>query len=154
MKTTLLSIAALSILAGCSTPSSRTVGTVVLSAEVSDATTEEQLLILHNQARRTQGLSPLELDQRLGEYAQSWAETMAAQNSMTHSRLTFLQGSGFQRAAENIAFNQGSTTQVTQSWLNSAGHRKNILTGRFRAAGFGLARGEDGRPYWCAVFGG
>lgn len=154
MKPILLSLAASLLLAGCSTPSERTIGPVVLSSDVSYSSSDEQLLHLHNQVRRSLGLAPLDLDPRLTEYAQNWAETMASQNSMTHSRLTFLPGSGFRSAAENIAFNQGSTTQVTQSWLNSPGHRRNILNRTHRAAGFGLARTAEGRPYWCAVFGG
>lgn len=154
MKQTLLSIAVLSILSGCSTPSSRNARPVVLSAEVRDLSTEDQLLNLHNQVRRSHGLGALEIDPHLAAYAQNWAETMAGQCSLAHSGLSFMQGSGFLTGAENIAFNQGSTTHVMQSWLNSAGHRKNILTRQFRVVGFGIARNASGQPYLSAVFGG
>jgi uncharacterized protein YkwD len=154
MKPILLSLAAIAVMAGCSTPSPRSAGKVVLSAQVSNSSTSQQLLELHNQIRQSNGLRPLQIDPRLSSYAQDWAESMAAKNSMKHSHLAFLAGSGYQRAAENIAAYQRTTTHVTESWLNSSGHRRNILDSRLRATGFGMARDAQGRPYWCAVFGG
>lgn len=73
---------------------------------------------------------------------------------MKHSRLTFFPGSKFRLAAENIAFNQPSAQVVTQSWLTSTGHRRNILHPRHQYVGFAQTRDAEGRPYWCAVFGG
>jgi uncharacterized protein YkwD len=155
MNSALTGILLAAVLSGCSAAAPRKVRPVVLSEEMAlSSSSEEQLLALHNQARNSAGRAPLELDPALSAYAQGWAETMAADGEMKHSKLTFFRGSGYRDAAENVAFNQRSTTRVTQSWLDSTGHRRNILHRSFYHVGFGVAQDTDGRPYWCAVFGG
>jgi uncharacterized protein YkwD len=42
---------------------------------------------------------------------------------------------------------------VMDSWMHSSGHRGNILSGRFREIGVGVARDSAGRPYYVQVFG-
>jgi uncharacterized protein YkwD len=52
---------------------------------------------------------------------------------------------------ENVAMGQTSPEAVMQSWMNSAGHRRNILNPDFQELGVGYAEG-GGRPYWVQVF--
>lgn len=93
----------------------------------------------------------MQMDADLARRAQEWAETMVARNRLRHGSLS---GTKFRMTGENIAWGQNSIDQVMEAWMNSTGHRRNILNKRFTHAGFGYARYADGRPYWCAQFGG
>ena len=79
------------------------------------------------------------------------SEWMAKKNSMTHSRINNLL-SNFSTAGENIAYNQKDEEKVTEAWMNSPGHRANILNKRFTKIGFGMARNSFDKPYWTTVF--
>ena len=81
---------------------------------------------------------------------------MATRNNLSHtgkngSSPSRRVGSGFGGVGENIAYGQSGYTEVTRSWMNSSGHRANILGG-YNAVGFGAAKAKNGRIYWCAVF--
>jgi uncharacterized protein YkwD len=78
---------------------------------------------------------------------------MARAGSMKHSALGFV-GAGYSSGAENVAFMQRTPQQVTDAWMRSSGHRKNLLNDRYSHAGFAVAYDKAGRPFWCAVFGG
>lgn len=54
-------------------------------------------------------------------------------------------------AAENLAAGQSTPAEVILGWMNSPGHRANLLAAQAREAGFGVARGVDGRLYWAMV---
>ena len=54
---------------------------------------------------------------------------------------------------ENVAAGQTSASSVMNSLMNSEGHRKNILNGRFHNIGLGFAEGANGVIYWCMVLG-
>jgi len=56
-------------------------------------------------------------------------------------------------AAENVAWNQPSAQAVVSSWMNSAGHRANILDPGLREIGVAMAKSSNGQPYWAQVFG-
>jgi uncharacterized protein YkwD len=85
---------------------------------------------------------------------------MAAHNHMSH---TGSDGSSpWQRAkragyddamGENVAYGYRSPTAVMNGWMNSAGHRANILNCSARALGVGLAYSRGGDPYWTQLFG-
>lgn len=113
-----------------------------------------QLFSLHNQERVAKGRSPLILDPFLVQYAQQWARQMAQESKLYHSKLTFMQSGKYYTGGENIAWNQRTTTEVVKAWMNSTGHRDNILNRKFTKVGFGIAYNSKGEPYWCTVFGG
>ncbi len=58
-----------------------------------------------------------------------------------------------QPSAENIAMGYRSTKEVVDGWMNSSGHRTNILNCRSTTAGVGVAFTADGTPYYTQVFG-
>ncbi len=113
----------------------------------------QQLLALHNQQRELKGRPGLELDDQLNEYAQAWADNMAKRNSLYHSNLDFMKSNRWRSGGENIAWNQQTPQEVTTAWMNSTGHRDNILNRNFTKVGFGIAH-NNGQPYWCTVFAG
>ena len=57
-----------------------------------------------------------------------------------------------QQAAENIAGGQPTPSAVVNSWMNSSGHRANILDGSLRKIGVGYARGGQYGTYWVQLF--
>ena len=114
------------------------------------------LLITHNRERARNGRRALVLDKRLTKAAQKHADWMAARNNLSHtgkngSSPSRRVGSGFGGIGENIAYGQSGYGEVTRDWMNSSGHRANILGG-YNAVGFGAAKAKNGRIYWCAVF--
>ncbi|MEK0451054.1 MAG: hypothetical protein RL088_3322 [Verrucomicrobiota bacterium] len=138
--------------AACSSPRERRPVPAVPAIPAHESA-EDALFILHNHQRSFHGAAPLQRDAELSDYARNWAETMARSGSMKHSSLRFV-GSGYSAGAENVAMMQKSPSEVMNAWMQSSGHRKNVLNDRYTHAGFGVAYDESGRPYWCAVFGG
>ena len=61
-------------------------------------------------------------------------------------------GISYSSAGENIAAGQSSPQNVMDSWMNSPGHRKNILNRDFEYIGVGLARGGSYGIYWAQEF--
>jgi uncharacterized protein YkwD len=110
-----------------------------------------EVLFVHNAERGKNGADQLQISPELMSSAQQWAETMAKRGRMVHGT-TFMQPQ-FMSSGENIAYGQSTIDEVMTAWMNSTGHRKNILNKNFTHAGFGYARTSDGRPYWCAQFG-
>lgn len=112
----------------------------------------EKLLLLHNEQRELKGRVGFVLDPYLIKYAQNHAEWMAQKNRMKHSDISVLIGT-YSTAGENIAWNQSDEKEVVVAWMNSSGHRANILNRSFTKVGFGLAYNSNNEPYWCTVFG-
>lgn len=108
----------------------------------------KEVLKLVNAERAAEGLPALVADGKLDKYAYEWARTMAHAGRMYHSNLGF---AGNPRG-ENVAFGQDSPAEVVQGWMDSPGHRKNILSEDFTKMGLGLH--DDGTPYWAQVFAG
>lgn len=128
-----------------------------LALDLGDASNE--LLGAHNAQRAAQGLPPLRLDPAVQQAAQAHAHAMAASGRMAHvgvgdgspwSRLEEA-GYDYSDAAENVAAWQPDVASVMSAWMNSPGHRINIL-GPYRDCGMALAYSNDGRAYWCALF--
>lgn len=112
-----------------------------------------EILLLHNIERNKNNIKQLEYDPALEENAQKWAEAMASRNNLTHSRLD-LSNTDFRTMGENIAEGYDSTEDVVKGWMESPGHRRNILNKNFTHVGFGVAKRPNGPTYWCAQFGG
>lgn len=101
---------------------------------------EAKAIELTNVERQRHGLAPLAVSPRLQENCRSWAGTMARQRRMYHSNMNF--------SGENVAWGHPTPEAVIRGWMNSPGHRANILTGSFRTIGLGVAS-----AYWCQQFG-
>lgn len=113
----------------------------------------KNLLELHNKERVKRGYKPIEINESLCEYAQKHAEKMAKEQRLRHSKMSDLQKvnkSGY--VGENIAWGQKDEDDAISAWMWSPMHRSNILGTSYKKAGFGAAKDEDGRYYWCAVF--
>lgn len=114
-----------------------------------------RLLELHNKERSLKGLEPLALDLDLCDYAGKHAEKMAKNGRLAHSSMSRLaEAAGNGNVGENIAWGQSSEDEAMSAWMGSPGHRQNILSKRFKRAGFGVKEDAKGRKYWCAVFAG
>jgi len=126
---------------------------LALGCARADEGSVRSLLNEHNRHRARRGLEPLVLDSDLCEYAQSHAEKMADRGLLVHSSMSKLAvKAGNGNVGENIAWGQNSEEEVCDSWMNSRGHRANILSERYKRVGFGVKEDERGRKYWCAVF--
>ena len=117
---------------------------------------EDQLFSLINAERAKAGVSPLTRNARLDELAGEWASRMAAKNSQFHRELTksLLNDYGWKNLSENIygPVADGSPGAILQAWMNSDGHRGNLLRKSSTLGGLGLARTKSGEV--CVVFNG
>ncbi|WP_030813155.1 CAP domain-containing protein [Streptomyces sp. NRRL F-2799] len=113
---------------------------------------------LVNAERAKVGCSPVELNSTLTKAAQDHSADMAAHNTMSHtgsdgsdpgSRIT---AAGYQWSAygENVAYGYSTPEQVMAGWMNSPGHRENILNCSYKEIGVGLAQPGS---YWTQDFG-
>jgi uncharacterized protein YkwD len=138
--------------AGCfsSAGSSRTVS-------LPSSGTVRELYDLANADRAANGLPPLAWNDKLGGLAQGWSEQMAASGQFRHSDLNATIRSPefreFSRLGENILVGGCGMTaaQMEQAWMNSPGHRANIL-GAFNSIGIGLVC-SGGRMWATQSFG-
>lgn len=118
------------------------------------------LLDAHNRERAAHGLPPFTHDDRLAKMAQDHADLMAKFETMTHGSLGdgdliaryAAVGYRWSRAAENIAEGYDTVSDVMHGWMDSPGHRANIL-GPCAQMGAGMARAASGAVYWCTDFG-
>lgn len=110
-----------------------------------------------NAARAQNGLSALTLDANMNRAAAVRATELA--QSFSHTRpngsrgLTALNEAGvsYRTAGENIASGQQTAQAVVSAWMNSSGHRANILSSLFGRMGVGQAT-IGGRTYWVQLF--
>jgi uncharacterized protein YkwD len=123
---------------------------------------EHQVLVLVNQSRATAGCHSMREDARLDSAASGHSKDMADNHYFSHVGLdgsTFVDreaAGGYPRNAaggENIAEGYPTATAVMNAWLNSPGHRANILDCSFKAIGIGLAHDGNGAAYWTQDFG-
>ncbi|WP_078380414.1 CAP domain-containing protein [Sutcliffiella halmapala] len=119
--------------------------------------TEQKVIELTNAERRKNGLSDLKADAPLSNVAREKSKDMKAKNYFSHQSPTYGSpfdmmrdfGISYNTAGENIAMGQRSPEEVVQAWMNSEGHRKNILNGNFTHIGVGYV--QDGN-YWTQMF--
>ena len=123
-----------------------------------ELTFAEQVVELVNQERTKAGLSAVTLDQNIASAALVRAKEI--ETSFSHTRpngskfSTALteQGVTFKGAGENIAWGQKSPEAVIQAWMNSEGHRANILNKNFTKIGVGYYQNAAGRNFWTQLF--
>lgn len=121
---------------------------------------ELKVLELVNIERNKNGLSALSLDTALSNVARNHSADMAKNNYFSHTNLKGqspfdrLRGAGisYSYAGENIAAGQTTPEAVVNAWMNSEGHRKNILSKNFKKIGVGYYKGGAKRHYWTQVF--
>lgn len=117
----------------------------------------EQVVQLVNAERAKEGLAPLTLNAKVSAAAQVRAKEIVT--SFSHTRpngssfATALkeQNISYRRAGENIAWGQKSPEEVVNAWMNSSGHRANIMNENFTSIGVGYHR-QNGVNYWCQLF--
>lgn len=118
----------------------------------------EAVASLVHAARQDAGLSELELDADLCAAAQARAQEIA--QSFSHTRpdgsscFTILEefGISYRAAGENIAMGQRTPEEVMDGWMNSSGHRANILNGTFTSIGVGYYVDGAGAAHWVQIF--
>ncbi|MFD2706467.1 CAP domain-containing protein [Salibacterium lacus] len=116
-----------------------------------------EVIALTNEERTKRGLDPLQENGTVAEAAQAKSEDMAANDYFAHQSPTYGSplrmlkeyGADFQTAAENIAAGQTTPEQAVQGWMNSEGHRKNILNEDLTHIGIGY---EGDGKYWTQMF--
>ncbi|MET3290787.1 UNVERIFIED_CONTAM: putative YkwD family protein [Brevibacillus sp. OAP136] len=114
-----------------------------------------QVLTLVNQERAKAGLKALTFDSKLSTVALDKAKDMANNHYFDHTSPTYgspfdmmqQYGIQFSSAGENIAMGQTSPQEVMTQWMNSQGHRENILNATFTKIGIGYYNG-----YWVQEF--
>jgi len=114
------------------------------------------VLDMVNQERKKIGLKELTMDKELLETAmQRASETVTYFEHERPSGLDFasaIKKVSYSAAGENIAKYQTTANSVMNSWMNSPGHRQNILTSYFTCIGIGCYRADDGQYYWTQIF--
>jgi uncharacterized protein YkwD len=121
-----------------------------------------EMVRLTNAERSRAGRAPLTMNPRLMKAAQLHAEQMVARGQMAHD----LPGARYPQTedrlaavqyrwlgyAENVAYGQPHPASALDSWMDSSGHRRNILDPSMTELGTGFARDRSGRPYYVQVF--
>ncbi len=114
---------------------------------------EGRVLVLVNVERTKRGLRPLAMNTCADGYANRWASTMASTQNFAHQSITpMLSACGARGVGENIAYGNVSADQMMVMWMNSPGHRANILNPAFTHIGIGAAKTASGRWYGVQDF--
>ncbi|WP_065756341.1 CAP domain-containing protein [Bradyrhizobium paxllaeri] len=109
--------------------------------------------------RLKHGEKRVTLDATLTRIAHDQAQAMAAKDQLDHDVLgrftTRVNPAGAGRAAENIAYGYDSFPKTLDQWINSSGHRKNLLLpGATRVGVASVKSAKTGRMYWAMVIAG
>ncbi len=118
------------------------IGPSVVAEGVGVSPTESAVIAGTNAARARSGLPPLAVDPGLMNGARHHARWMASSRQLVH-------GSG---VAENIAMGQTSAGEAVSSWMQSSGHRANMLDRGHTRIGVAVAYAANGVAYWCQQF--
>lgn len=104
---------------------------------------EARVIEKTNSQRARYGLPPLAVDPLLVKSARNHAAWMTNNRSMVHTT---------QPVGENIAMGQHSSGEVINAWMNSSGHRANILNPGYRRIGVAAYTTPEGTIFWCQQF--
>jgi uncharacterized protein YkwD len=104
---------------------------------------EARIIEKTNSERARHGLAPLAVDTSLVRSARKHAAWMTNNRSMTHTSAP---------VGENIAMGQHSSGEVLNAWMNSSGHRANILNPGYRRIGVAAYATPQGTIFWCQQF--
>ncbi|MGE0606083.1 MAG: CAP domain-containing protein [Pirellulales bacterium] len=104
---------------------------------------ETQVMAGVNAQRARNGLRPLTLDRGLLRSARIHTAWMARNSRLQHTSAP---------VGENIAEGQSSAHEAVNDWMNSPGHRANILNGSYNRIGMAAYTSPTGRIFWCTQF--
>lgn len=118
---------------------------------------ENEVIRLVNVQRSQNGLSPLTANWELSRVARYKSQDMADNRYFSHTSPTYGTpfqmmksfGLRFRTAGENIAYGQRTPQAVVNAWMNSSGHRANILNASYTQIGVGYVAGGN---YWTQMF--
>jgi uncharacterized YkwD family protein/spore coat assembly protein SafA len=121
---------------------------------------ENQVITLVNIERSKVGLPALKANWQLSRVARYKAQDMRDKNYFSHTSPTYGSpfnmmksfGISYTTAGENIAMGQQTPASVMSSWMNSTGHRQNILNIGYAEIGVGIAKSSNGSIYWVQQF--
>jgi uncharacterized YkwD family protein/spore coat assembly protein SafA len=121
---------------------------------------ENEVVRLVNAERAKHGLQPLSINWELARVARYKSQDMANKGYFSHTSPTYGSpfrmmedfGIRFSAAGENIAYGQRTPQEVMRDWMNSPGHRSNILNGTYNQIGVGLGKNSRGVLYWTQMF--
>jgi uncharacterized protein YkwD len=120
---------------------------------------EKGVLDWTNAQRKAAGLTELVANEKLTLAARAHAANMAKYSRMDHNlggsvgERVRAAGYGFSAAGENIAWNSATPGDTVKMWMNSSGHRANIMNGNYTEIGVAVAMNTSGQPYWAQIFG-
>jgi len=123
-------------------------------------TLEDEVARLVNAERAKNGLPALTVNWQAARVARYKSQDMIDKNYFAHNSPTYGSpfnmmesfGLKFSSAAENIAYGQKTAAEVMNSWMNSPGHRANILSKTVTQIGVGCAKKSNGTLYWTQMF--
>lgn len=118
----------------------------------------KEVVELVNIERAEEGLSPLTVDTKV--QAAAMVRAKECEQLFSHTRpdgssfATALkeQNVSYRSAGENIAWGQKTPEEVMKAWMNSEGHRANIMNPNFTTIGVGYYENANGTDYWCQLF--
>ena len=121
---------------------------------------ESQILQRVNEERRKVGLEALTYNAKLANVAAIKAADMRDNNYFSHTSPTYGSpfdmmkkfGIKYSSAGENIAKGQKTADAVMDAWMNSSGHRANILSSNYEQLGVGYKTDKNGNTYWVQMF--
>lgn len=162
----LVATAASLLVAGCAVPVRAPVARSSASpprGATAYASAEARIFDLINGERQRNGLRPLVLNAELDRMAKIQAANMAYFQRMSHTlpdaqlpalsdRARYV-GYPYGEIAENVALGYQNPEAVVRGWMNSSGHRRNILNSGVVETGIAIARSSSGNLYYCQVFG-
>ena len=128
------------------------------AAGSSNSSYVSQVVTLVNEERAKAGLAALTVDSkaeaaaavRAKEIMTSFSHTRP--NGSSFSTALKEQGASYSTAGENIAWGQKTPQEVVTGWMNSSGHRANILGANYTKIGCGFYQGSNGTCYWSQLF--
>ena len=121
---------------------------------------EQKVAALVNQQRANNGLPALKFNWEVSRVARYKSQDMIDKKYFDHQSPTYGSpfnmmenfGIKFSAAGENIAYGQKTPEAVMNSWMNSPGHRSNILSPTYNQIGVGVAKSANGTFYWTQMF--
>lgn len=130
------------------------------TASTSNSSYEQKVVQLVNAERQKNGLPSLSLSSSISGVARTKSKDMADNNYFAHQSPTYGSagdmlkqfGVSYSAWGENIASGQRSPEAVVNAWMNSPGHRANILSPDFNKIGVGYVTNSNGTPYWTQIF--
>lgn len=126
--------------------------------QVTESSYAREVVRLVNEERAKAGLSLVTLDQKVEKAAQVRAKEIVTAFSHTRpdgsSFSTALKENGvsYKGSGENIAWGQKTPAEVMKGWMNSPGHKANILNPNFKSIGVGHYQNGSGVNYWTQLF--